>query len=115
MRVSDLILRSGRQAASRRMEPHWLLHALDQLHRAGRCAHLALVDDVGEYVARRLLWLCGIDARQIVGLAAICPGLKALGPGVELFRRIAGLELVIALLQPRIDEVADDVGDRGIF
>jgi hypothetical protein len=73
------------------------------------------VDDIGEHVARRLRGLGLVDTRQIVGLAATGPGLKALGPGVELLRRIAGLELVIALLQPRIDEVADDVGDRGIF
>src|SRR5439155_15159161 len=31
-----------------------LLHTLDQFHLAGRSSHLALVDDVSEYVVRRL-------------------------------------------------------------
>ena len=73
------------------------------------------MDDVGEHVARRLLRLGRVDARQVVGFAACGPGLKPLRPGVELFRRIAGLEFVIALLQPRIDEIAGDVGDGWIL
>ena len=93
---------------------HLLFHALDQLHRAVRRADLALVDDVGEDVARRLLRGRLVNARQVVGFAAIGPELQPLGPGIELLRRIAGLDVVIALLQPRIDEVADDVGDRRI-
>ena len=71
------------------------------------------MDDVGEDVARRLLGLGRVDTGQIVGLAAGGPGLKPGSPGVELFWRIAGFQLVSALLQPRIDEITDDVGDRG--
>src|ERR1035438_1670089 len=92
-----------------------LFHAFDQLYCAGGRAYLALVDDIGEHVARRFRGLGLVDARQIVRLAAAGPGLKPLRPGIELFRRITGLELVIALLQPQIDEIADDVGDRWIF
>src|SRR5947208_11347181 len=80
------------------------LHPLDQLHRAMRRAHLALVNDVSEDIARHLFWLGLVDLRQIVRFAATCPRLKTLGPGIELPWRIAGLDLVIALLQPRLDE-----------
>ena len=58
------------------------LHALDEFHRAGWRAHLALVDDVSEDVARHFLRPGLVDFRQIVRLAATGPGLKALGPGV---------------------------------
>src|SRR5215475_14015938 len=99
MRVSDLILRSGLQAASPRMKPRRLLHPLDQLHGARRRTHLALVDDIGEHVAWRFCGLGLVDARQVVRLAAAGPGLKTPGPGIELLGRVAGLQLVIALLQ----------------
>jgi hypothetical protein len=67
-----------------------LFDALDQFHRAGGCAYLAFVDHIGENIARRFFRLCGIDARQVVGLAAAGPELKPLGPGIERLRRIAG-------------------------
>ncbi len=73
------------------------------------------MDHIGEHVSRSLLRRCCVDLRQVVGLAAAGPVLKPPGPGVELLRRIAGLQFVIALLQPGIDEVAGDVGDRRIF
>src|SRR5258707_13717241 len=91
-----------------------LLHALDQFHRARGRTHLALVDDIGEHVARRLFRARLVDPRQIVGLAARGPELQPLGPGVELLWWIAGLDLVVALLQPGIAEIADHIGDRGI-
>src|SRR5262249_55203278 len=52
--------------------------------------------------------------RQIVRVAAGGPKLETLRPSVQLLRRITGLDLVAAFLQPGIDEVADDIGDRGI-
>jgi hypothetical protein len=73
------------------------------------------VDHIGKHVARRLLRFCVVDARQVVRFTAAGPGLKAFRPGVELLWRITGLQLVIALLQPGIDKVAGDVGDRWIF
>jgi hypothetical protein len=38
---------------------------LDQLHRRGGRAHLTLMNDVGEHIARLFRGRCGIDARQI--------------------------------------------------
>jgi hypothetical protein len=73
------------------------------------------MNHIGEDVARRLLRLGRIDPRQIVGLAAGGPQLKPPGPGIELFRRIAGLDLVIAFLQPGVNEIADDIGDGRIL
>src|SRR6185437_1052876 len=45
---------------------------------------------------------------------AFGPELQPLGPGVELFRRIAGLEIIVALLQPRINEIGGNVRYRRI-
>src|SRR5262249_34874708 len=53
--------------------------------------------------------------RQIVGLAALGPGFRARRPGVDLLQRVGGLDLVIALLQPRVDEVAGEIGDPWVF
>src|SRR2546423_4635541 len=72
------------------------------------------MDHIGEYVALDFLGLGGIDARQIVWFAAGGPDLQPLSPGIELLRRIAGLDIVIALLQPRVDEFARDVCYRRI-
>src|SRR5579871_3924180 len=91
-----------------------LLHALDQLHRTSRRADLALVNDIGEHVARGFLRLGLVNAWQVVGFAAPGPELQALGPCIELLRRIAGLEIVIALLQSRIDEISRDIRDRRV-
>ena len=44
-------------------------HAFDQFHGAGRRPYFALVNHIGEDVARRFLGFCRVDARQIVGLA----------------------------------------------
>src|SRR6266404_3365489 len=83
-----------------------LRDALDQFHRARRSAYLAFVDHIGEDVARGFVRFCRVDARQIVRLAAAGPQLESPRPGVELLGRIAGLDLVVTLLQPRIDEIA---------
>src|SRR6185437_382252 len=98
----------------KRLPSKRLLHPLDQLHRTRRRADFAFVDHIGEHVARRLLRLCLVDLWQVVGFAALGPELQAPGPGIELFWRIAGLEVVIALLQAGIDKIGGDVGDRRV-
>src|SRR6267154_653941 len=55
-----------------------------------------------------------IDARQVIQLATAGPRLKPLRPGIQRLRRIAGLDFVIALLQPRVNEIAGHVCDGGI-
>src|SRR5262245_4805088 len=80
-----------------------------------RRAHLALVDDIGEDVARHLLWLGLVDLRQVIRLATGGPRLKTLGPGIKLLWRIAGLDRVVTFLQPRIDEITGDVGYRRVL
>src|SRR5437588_6472063 len=90
-------------------------YSRDQFHGTGRRAHLAFVNDIREHVARFLLRLGLVDLRQVVGFASLGPGLKPLAPGVELLWRVAGLDLVIALLESRVDEITGDVGDRRIF
>jgi hypothetical protein len=91
-----------------------LFHTFDQFHRAGGRAHLAFMDHIGEHVTRHLFRLGRIDARQIVRLAAAGPQLQPLRPGIELLRRIAGLDIVIALLQQRVNEISGDVGNGGL-
>ena len=72
------------------------------------------MDEIDEHVARRLLCLGFVDARQVGRLAALRPGLGARGRLVERLGRIAGLQLLISLLQSRVDEVAGEVGDGRI-
>src|SRR5262245_53091041 len=82
---------------------------LDQLHRTCGRTHLAFMDDIGKDVARRLFCDRLVNARQVGRFTALSPKPEAAGPGIQLFRWVAGLDLVIALLQAGIDEVADHV------
>ena len=88
---------------------------IDQRHRGGGRAHLALVDHVGEHVARCCLRRAlRIDLVEILRHATRREGLEALGPGIQFLGRIAGRDRVLALLQAQIDEVGRDVGDARI-
>src|SRR5262249_48606313 len=89
-------------------------HSFDQSHRRGRSAYLGFVDEIDKNVAR-LFFRGGFgDARKILRLAALRPGFAAHRPAIERFRRIACLELLVALLQPRVDKIAGDVCDGRI-
>jgi hypothetical protein len=82
-------------------------HPVDQGHGGGRRAHLALVDDVGEHVARRLgrkRAPCRRTGRSS-GWPPARPGLEPGRPGVQRRGRIGGLQIVRALLQAGVDEV----------
>jgi len=70
------------------------------------------VDDVGKHVARRGLGLrLRGHAGQVVRFFALRPRSQPRRPSVDLFRRIGGRDLVLATLQPGIDEIACDIGD----
>src|SRR5689334_22536481 len=89
--------------------------ALDQRHGGSRRAHLSLVDEIDEHVARHLRKrVAGVDARQIVRLAAARPDARALRPSIERLGRIGGRDLVLALLQTRIDELGGYVRNARI-
>src|SRR5215472_361462 len=81
----------------------------DQLHRTCGRAHLAFMDDIGKDVARRLFCDHLVNARQVGRFTALSPKPEAAGPGIQLFRWVAGLDLIIALLQAGVNEVADHV------
>src|SRR5690348_9975200 len=89
--------------------------ALDQRHGGSRRAHLSLVDEIDEHVARHLRKrVAGIDARQIVRLAATRPNVGALRPSIERLGGIGGRDVVLALLQTRIDEIGGHVRNARI-
>src|SRR6516164_605322 len=92
------------------------LQSLDQRYGAGGRPHFAFVDHISEDVARcGLRLLRRFDVSQVVGRAALGPGLQATRPGGDLFRRISGRHRVLAALQAGIDEVTGEIGDVGIF
>src|SRR5262252_2627656 len=91
---------------------------LDQGHRSSRRADFALVNNIGENVARSAFTPARpsrFDTGQIVRRSAFRPSAQAARPRLDLFRRISRRDGVLAALQPRINKRAGRIGYVGIF
>src|SRR4051812_1259947 len=88
-------------------------NAPDQFLCRCRRADLAAMDEEDEGLARFGRRVLVHDIRQARRASAARPGRCRLGPAREILFWIAERVVVLACLEPRIDEVAGHVGDRG--
>src|SRR6516164_3872462 len=95
--------------------PSTLSDRRDQRHGGGGRTDLGARDHVEEHVALALPGRSGIDPRQVGRRLALLPGAGAAEPGLDLGKRIAGLDLLARALQAPIGEIGRHIGDRWIF